>query len=138
MDARFRYARDPVFLTALALYFVNRFLLKPLEGAHGGFFHSCGNDLLCIPLWLPPCLRVYRAMGLRDHDHMPTRFEVLSHLAVWSFYFEWAAPRMGGIFSWTVSDPWDVAAYAVGAAVAWLCWTGWMPLPLRARPETAR
>jgi|SRR5579872_337255 len=122
MPTRFRYVRDPVFLASLALYLLNRWILKPLEGPHGGFFHSYGNALLCIPFCLPPCLWAYRAIGLRDHDRMPTRFEMLAHLIVWSIYFKGVAPRMGGLYAWVVPDPWDVVAYAVGAAVASACW----------------
>lgn len=118
---RFRYCLDPVFLTAAALYLVNRWLLKPLE-SHAGFFHAYGNDLLCIPFCLPPCLWVYRRIRLRDHDRMPTCFELLTHLVVWSIYFEAVAPRLGGPFAWTVGDLWDAVAYAVGGAVAAAAW----------------
>lgn len=126
MKPRYLYLRDPVFLTSVALYFVNRFIAKPLEGLHGGFFHNWGNDLLCIPLFLPICLWFYRRIGLRTNDGYPTRFEMLSHLIVWSYYFVWAAPRMGGIYSWKVSDPWDVLAFSAGTAVAALFWSGRM------------
>ena len=122
MSQRFRYLRDPLFLTALGFYVLNRFVLKPLEGPHGGFFHAYANDLLCIPFCLPPCLWVYRAIGARDHDRLPTRFELFIHLAVWSVFFEVIAPRMGGPFAWMRSDPWDAVAYACGAGVAGVWW----------------
>lgn len=122
MNRGFLYVRDPVFLTALALYLLNRFLFKPMEGPHGGFFHSYVNDLLCIPFCLPPCLRAYRAIGVRTHDQVPTRFEMLTHLIVWSLTFEVFAPRVGGIYAWTVGDPLDVVAYAIGAAIVGAIW----------------
>ncbi len=126
MGRRFRYCLDPVFLGAAALYLLNRFALKPLEGPHGGFFHSYGNDLLCIPFCLPPCLWAYRRLGVRDHDRMPTRFELAAHVVVWSVYFEAVAPHLRA-FSWTVGDPWDAVSYAVGAAVAGVFWGVFRP-----------
>src|SRR4051794_33238787 len=104
IERKFGYFRDPVFLTAAALYLINRLILKPLEGPRGGFFHNYGNDILCIPFCFPVFLWLYRGIGVRSHDGAPTRFELISHLVVWSFYFEWAAPRIGGIFSWTRGD----------------------------------
>src|SRR5439155_20008817 len=40
---------------------------------------------------------------------------------------EAVAPRLGGPFAWTVGDPWDVAAYTVGAAVSALFWGTFFP-----------
>jgi hypothetical protein len=109
---------------------------KPLEGASGGFFHNFGNDLLCIPIFLPVYLWVYRRVGIRNHDGKPTLFELLSHLVIWSWFFEWAAPHIGGQFAWTVGDAGDVAAYSVGALVAGFAWgTFRMPRTLLKRPN---
>jgi hypothetical protein len=127
MSGSFRYFRDPAFLTALTLYLVNRGLLKPLTLGHVGFFHDYFNDLLCIPFWLPVCLWVYRRIGIRWHDRAPTRFEVLSHLIIWSLCFEWLGPALKGPFAWTVADPWDVAAYTIGTVIAGAFWGTWRP-----------
>lgn len=133
MRSRFHYLRDPVFLAATVLYLANRYIFRPLEGPHGGFFHNYGNDILCIPFLLPPVLRVYRAIGLRWHDRMPTRFELFTHLVVWSIVFEGIAPRMGGIYAWTKADPWDVVAYAAGAIIAGAYWGVFAPRTCGAR-----
>src|SRR5690242_5326019 len=114
---RFRYCLDPVFLCAAALYLLQRFVLRPLEGPHGGFVHSYGNSLLCVPFCLPPVLWAARRARLREHDLPPTRFELGAYLVVWSICFKWLAPRIGGPFAWVVPDPWDVAGYAAGALV---------------------
>lgn len=127
MPARYRYCSDAVFLASAALYALNRWCIKPLTAGHTVFFSSYFNDLLCIPLWLPVCLFAYRRLGVRWHDGPPTRFEVLSHLAVWSLCFEWLLPHFGGPFAWTVADPWDIIAYAVGAVIAGYFWRTWSP-----------
>lgn len=126
MPARYRYCGDPVFLTALMLYLLNKTVFKPLAVGHTTFFAYYGNDLLCIPFCLPPVLYVYRLVGLRARDRYPTRFELLSHLIVWSLFFEWLAPVvLRGPFAWSVADPWDVVAYAVGTAIAGGVWGTW-------------
>jgi hypothetical protein len=126
MSGKFRYCGDPVFLSALALYLLNRVLFKPWTQGHTTFFAYYSNDLLCIPFCLPPVLYVYRLLGLREPNRFPTRFEVLAHLVVWSLFFEWIAPVIiKGPFAWTVADPWDVVAYAVGALIATSFWGTW-------------
>jgi hypothetical protein len=126
MPARYRYCADPVFLTALLLYLLNRLAFKPLALGHTVFFEYYGNDVLCIPFCLPPVLYVYRLLRLRPRDRYPTRFEVLTHLIVWSLFFEWLGPVvLRGPFAWTIADPLDVVAYAVGAAVAGTFWGTW-------------
>ncbi len=126
MSRRYRYCSDPVFLCAFALYLLNKVVFKPLAQGHTTFFAYYGNDLLCIPFCLPPVLYVYRLIGLRSPARFPTRFEVLAHVVVWSFFFEWLAPLViKGPFAWSVADPWDVVAYAVGATIAGIFWGTW-------------
>jgi len=60
-----------VFLLAFGLYFVNKWVFKPLTLSHPGFFHCYFNDLICIPFWLPPILFIHRKLGIRDHDGPP-------------------------------------------------------------------
>jgi hypothetical protein len=121
---RFRYYFDPVPLTALAIYFANRWLFKPLCGAAFPFLRDYLNDVLCIPLFLPPVLLIHRLLRIRLHDRPPTAFELLFHLAVWSVCFEVVAPALPQFFR-TTADPLDVAAYAVGAGLAGLIWGSW-------------
>src|SRR5215471_620424 len=117
---RFRYLRDPLFLIGCAAYAINRWLLKPHIASP--FLHSHFNDLFLIPCALPPLLLVQSWLGLRDYDRRPRLREIGFHLAIWSVLFEWIGPR---IYSQTVGDPWDVAAYAVGAVVAAIWWCEW-------------
>jgi hypothetical protein len=135
MTRRFRYCADPVFLTATGLYVLNKLCFKPWAQGYTVFFAYYVNDLLCIPFCLPPVLSVYRWLRLRRAYSFPTRFEVLIHLVVWSLFFEWIAPVLiKGPFVWTVADPWDVVAYAVGAGIAGLFWGTWrLPSRLRGR-----
>jgi len=123
---RFAYLRDPVFLTGCALYALNRWILKPLHP--GPFFQGHFNDLLLIPCALPPVLWIHRQLGLRSHDAMPRPAEIALHLAVWSVICEAVGPLL---LRSTCGDPWDVAAYAAGAALAGLWWN--RPLSRAAR-----
>jgi hypothetical protein len=114
---RFRYLRDPLFLSGCAAYAVNRWLLKP--HFHNTFLHNYFNDLFLIPCALPPLLLMQRWLELRSHDGPPTAGEIGFQLLVWSILFEWIGPH---IMSHAVGDPWDVVAYAIGGVVAGLWW----------------
>jgi hypothetical protein len=118
-------------LTAAALYVLNRLVLKPLTageaGTVHGFLHGHLNDVLCIPFCLPPLLFVEQKLGFRGHDGPPTRLEIAGSVAIWSAFFEWAAPRV--FLPVTVGDAGDVAAYAGGAIVAGLIWGSLRPAP---------
>ncbi len=126
MYGAFRYCRDPVFLTALGLYVLNRWLFKPLAEGHTDFFRNWGNDLLFIPLCLPPWLYINRLFGLRRPGSYPTRFEVLIHTLAWSLFCYWLAPVViRGPFAWKAIDPWDPVACVVGALIAGIYWGTW-------------
>lgn len=115
----FRYLRDPVCLASIALYFLNRLLLKPHLPPHEWFFRGHFNDLLLIPAVLPLFLATYHWLGLRPHNQSPSAREILVHLVMWSGFFEILGPNW---FHRSTSDPWDVIAYAIGAAIAWGLW----------------
>ena len=117
---RFRYFTDPICISALLIYPLNRWLLKP-HGI-GGTFGSCYlNDMLCLPLFLPMILWLQRRMGLRVHDGPPRVWEVLQHWAIFSILFEVILPRFPQYFR-TVADPMDVVAYLVGGMMGWMWW----------------
>jgi len=114
---RFRYALEPLSLAACVLYAANRWLVKPHVASP--FLRGHFNDLLLIPCALPIVLWLQRRLGLRAHDELPTMAEVALHLAVWTLIAEWIGPHF---FHRGVSDGWDVAAYAAGAAGAVFAW----------------
>jgi len=116
---RFRYLLDPLFLICCALYAANRWVVKP--HMHAVFFHYWFNDVLLIPCALPPLLLAHARLGLRAPNAPPTALEIAGHLAGWSVLFEVIGPHL---MPHTTGDPWDVAAYAVGAVVAFLWWQG--------------
>jgi len=122
LPRRFRYWRDPVFVVVVLLYWVNRWVLKPMTGDPNDFFHCYWNDVLCIPLWLPLVLALHRLLGLRRHDRPPTIGEILLHLGIWSWFFEVLAPSEPWLFPRTIGDPLDIVAYAIGAGIAALLW----------------
>lgn len=112
----FRYERDPLFLLCCFLYALNRWGLKPR--VHSAFLHDHFNDLLLIPCALPVLLRMQRWLGLRHHDRAPEPSEIALYCCVWSILFEVIGPRL---VSFSVGDPWDAVAYAVGGVLAG-CW----------------
>ena len=120
---RFAYCFDPVPLTAVAVYAVGRWALRPIDWAGAAFVRGYLNDLVCIPIFLPAVLLLHRGMGLRRHDGPPTAFEILIHLTVWAACFEVVAPRLSAYR--TTADPLDVVAYTVGALVAGRAWGSW-------------
>ena len=67
----FRYALDPVFLAALAIYVINRAVIKPHLHRYSPFFHGHLDDSLLVPVALPIFLLVYRLLGLRPDDAPP-------------------------------------------------------------------
>lgn len=139
----FRYLVDPLCISALLIYPMNRWLLKP-HGI-GGTFASCYlNDLLCLPLFLPMILYVQRRLGLRRHDGPPRMWEILQHWAIFSIVFELILPRLPQYFR-SVADGKDVLAYLAGGMAGWLFWhwRDWLhcespaPLYCRTRSEPA-
>lgn len=115
---RFRYLRDPLFLTGCLAYSINRWVLMP--AFHSPFLHRHFNDLWLIPCALPPVLRLYRLLGLRDHDGMPGLDEIAGHLVLWSILCELVGPMF---VHHARGDILDVAAYAAGAIVAGVYWS---------------
>jgi hypothetical protein len=113
---RFGYLRDPLCLTACALYALNRWWLRSHVG--GPFLQGHFNDLLFIPAALPIVLWVQRRLGVRADDRQPAWREIGLHLAVWSFTAEWLMPH---VTAHATGDWRDVVAYTVGAIVAG-CW----------------
>lgn len=120
---RFRYFRDPLFLTACAAYGLNRCVIKPQMGPGFMMFHF--NDLWLIPCALPPVLWLHRRLGLRADDAPPRLGEIAGHLVFWSLLFEGIIPAL----TQGMGDLRDVAVYALGAALSALWWN-------HKRPET--
>jgi len=113
----FRYLRDRLFLSCCSLYVLNRWGLKPhLQGA---FFQCWFNDALLMPCAVPVLLRIHAWLGLRERHALPGAWEIIAHLAGWSVLFEIIGPLVS---SHATRDGWDVVAYSVGAAAAYLWW----------------
>ena len=118
---RFRYLLDPLFLACVGLCFLNRLVIKPNCNIH--FFHAWLNDLICIPFWVPIMLAGMRLFRLRRHDNPPTVAEIGIPLILWSWWFEIYLPNLVTTPR-HYADPWDIVAYSIGAAFAWLFWKG--------------
>jgi len=117
---RFRYLRDPLFLICVALYFLNRWVLKPHFSTT--FFHSYLNDVICIPFWIPIMLFTMKALHMRKGDDFPTAFEILIPLILWSWVFEAYLPFTPMFKHLATSDYRDVLAYTIGGGVSALIW----------------
>lgn len=118
-EGGFGYWRDPVFLVSLAVYVVNRELIKPNLHHYSAFFHGHLNDSLFVPVALPIYLLVYRKIGLRPDDAPPRWWEIVLHVAVWSLFYKWFAPFA---LHRGVADPVDVGCFLAGGVIAWLLW----------------
>jgi hypothetical protein len=120
----FRYLADPLCIAVLALYCLNRFLLRPHHLA-GQFAHDHLNDLLCLPLFIPIVLRTQSLLRIRRHDAPPTLFEILHNWAIFSILYELVLPRLP-IFN-SAADPYDVLAYLTGGLLAYAYWNRTTP-----------
>ncbi len=120
---RYGYLRDPLFVSCVALYFVNRWMLKPLFPC--AFVNGYVNDLLCIPFWLPITLYLMRSLKLRGGDGPPDGGEIIVCLLVWSFVFELVVPQLRLFKGVAFTDPLDILAYTVGALLAAVYWRIW-------------
>ena len=120
----FLYLRDRVFITCVALYAANRWLVKPSLPSGEVFFRGYFNDLLVVPCALPPLLYLHRRLSLRRTDAPPGAGEIALHLLVWSVFFEILAPHL---VSSARADAWDVIAYCAGGLGCWLIWNARAP-----------
>lgn len=125
----FGYWRDPVFLLSLAVYALNREVIKPSLRAYSPFFHGHLDDCLLVPVALPIFLLVYRRLDLRPDDAPPRWWEIALHVAVWSLFYKWFGPV---VLHHGVTDLVDVACFAGGGVVAWLFWCLKRKWPVRA------
>src|SRR5438477_10217972 len=103
--ARFRYWSDPLCCVSLCVYWINREWIKPTAWGHQGFFHDYLNDVLLIPLFLPPTLLLQWALRLRRHQRAPSILEVFSHWAIWSFLFLYIFPHIHWLYRHSTADP---------------------------------
>lgn len=118
----FRYLRDPLFLACVALYFVNRFVIRRVVDS--GFAHEHFNDLMCIPFWVPIMLWLQKSVGLRPVATVPSASEVFIPLVVWSLVFEFWLPTTIAFAAHSTADHRDIMWYAIGAMLA-ACWWRW-------------
>ena len=114
----FRYAFDPLCLSACLLYVVNRWLIASLPG-NGRFFAS--TSMICFS-FLPP-FRLFLGFrdGLDSESTMrpPSLAEIFGHLFIWSLISELLGPF---VFARSVGDLLDVLAYSAGALAAGVWW----------------
>ena len=115
----FGYWRDPLFLVCLAVYVVNRMVIKPNLHHYSPFFHGHLNDTLTVPVALPIFLLAYRLIGFRPDDEPPRWWEIALHVAVWIVFFKWFGPR---VLHHGVADPIDSWCFIAGGLVAWVIW----------------
>lgn len=120
---RYRYLRDPLFVSCLLLYVLNRLVLKPLMP--NTFCQDYLNDLICIPFWVPIMLQSMRWVGLRADDSPPRLYEIIVPLLLWSVVFELLLPRIGIFEGLAIADHVDIFFYSLGALMAAIFWRIW-------------
>ncbi len=120
----FRYIDDPVCITMMVIYVLNRFVLKP-HHVGGWFVHGYLNDVICLPLFVPIILRLQSVLGIRRHDLPPTLFEVIQNWLVFTVLYQLVLPRFP-LFV-TAGDPWDSLAYISGGLAAYYYWNFFDP-----------
>ena len=133
-QGRFGYWLDPLFLITLAIYAINRMVIKPNLHHYSPLFHGHLDDTLTVPVALPIFLLVYRWIGFRPDDEPPRWWEVALHVAVWIVFFEWFGPL---VLHHGVADPIDSWCIAGGGLVAWAIWTS-NALTRMSRPGSVR
>ena len=119
----FRYLRDPLFVFCLALYAINRWILKsyfPNEFSQGYL-----NDLICLPFWVPIMLFMMKKLHMRRYDGPPTGAELLIPLILWSWLFEVYLPGVELFKGVATADHLDVLCYADGGLVGAVFWRVW-------------
>jgi hypothetical protein len=119
---KFNYLKDRLFLLAVFVYLLNRWIVKPLTIGKISFFSSYLNDIICFPFLLPIVLFLTRVVRLRKHNGPPDIYEMGFYFLLWSYVFEFIGPMYGSRFNNPVSDPWDVVCYALGGLVAGIYW----------------
>ena len=120
MAPAFRYLRDPVFRVAVGLYFANRWILKSAVPCDLTIGYA--NDLLAIPVVVPPMLWLGRRLGLRRSDGPPEWAEVLLPVLAWAWVFEIWMPAIDAFDRVSTADSVDVLCYALGAFVSAGIW----------------
>ena len=115
----FAYVDDPICIASMAIYLINRLLLKP-HHVGGRLVHDYLNDLLCLPIFLPIILRLQAALGIRRGNRHPTLAELLHNWVVFSVLYEFVFPKLSA-FS-TTADPWNSVAYLIGGLLAYGGW----------------
>lgn len=133
-EMRFRYLLDPLFLGSVALFLVNKLLLRPHLDIT--FLSSHLNDVICIPLWVPVLVTLMRITGMRRHDRPPEAHEILIPLLAWSWIFEVFLPQTDAFAGIATADPLDVLSYTVGAALAAAAWRWIYRSPMAAPTPT--
>ena len=87
------------------------------DGSQVAYFRRCYlNDLLLVPVALPPLLLASSCLGLRSAVSAPTLVETAAVVVTWSIAFELVGPH---VFGRGTSDPLDVVAYGLGGLITW-------------------
>jgi len=123
----FRYLRDPLFLTCIIVYAINRCIIKPY--LPNEFSRSYLNDCLCLPMWVPVMLLVMRKLRLRTDDSPPDSVELIVPLILWSLVFERYLPATSFFSRYATSDYHDVFCYTAGGLFAANFWKWWYLRP---------
>ncbi len=119
MKSDFKYLLDPLFLSSLVLYLLNKLSFLSFIKLRYNFTTFYLNDLLLIPVLLPAILFLSKSLYFRTNNDPPKLIEIVVPLLIWSLAFEFIGPNF---FYKGTSDLFDVIAYSVGGFISWLIW----------------
>lgn len=132
MARNFKYLADPLFLTSVTIYALNKWLLVGAEYWSGRFTDDYLNDLLLVPVMVPIILLASKKAGLRPNDSPPSLIEIALPIVIWAIAFELVSPLL---FGRGTADPFDALAYLVGGLISWAVWNRWLSQSKTASPS---
>lgn len=118
-EIRFKYMLDRLFLSALAIYILNKWLVPDHLKKGIEFFDSYLNDILFPAVAFPIMLFITKICGARKVDVPPQLKEMIPPLIIWSIGFEFVGPYY---FDRGTADIIDVLAYFTGGIGSWMFW----------------
>jgi hypothetical protein len=99
----------PLFLLAVGLYLLNRFLLSIVGLSQ--FQIPYLNDILCLPVVLTLALWLQQKLFPGSYRHRLLAAQVLFTVLYIAFFFEGILPAFSTRYT---RDYWDILAYATG------------------------
>ncbi len=106
-------------MVSVVLYLANRAIFAVAPEWSNDFMRWYFNDLLVVPVMIPPILACSTVLGLRIKGEPPRLWEVAIPVVIWALAFELVGPV---IFDRGIADVWDAVAYAISGILSYAVW----------------